>query len=219
MGVAAAIEHDRVIANIPLSTLIDVGANKGQFSLTVRARHPDAKIIAFEPLVIPREKFAILFENDVNTTILPFAIGAKRRVTSMHISNSLDSSSLLEISATQNDLFPGTHGVGTEEVQVGKLIDFVEVCTLPRPIFLKIDVQGFEHEVLMGIADSISKIDAIYVECSFIELYLGQKLAHDIFDYLFKLDFEFKGVFNVSYDSEGNAVQGDFLFYNRATHW
>ncbi len=40
----------------------------------------------------------------------------------------------------------------------------------------------------------------------------GQALAHEIIDFLGKRQFLLRGVYNMTYDHEGQAVQGDFLF-------
>jgi len=49
-GVGAAIEHRAALAPLRLRTIVDVGANVGQFSLLARALNPGARIVAFEPL-------------------------------------------------------------------------------------------------------------------------------------------------------------------------
>src|SRR5215213_874376 len=74
-GVAAAVEHLSVVRGIELSTLIDVGANRGQFSLLVRTLHPGVKIYAFEPLSRPAAKFMSVFRGDPRTILHQCAIG------------------------------------------------------------------------------------------------------------------------------------------------
>ena len=54
----------------------------------------------------------------------------------------------------------------------------------------------------------------LYVECSFVELYTGQALAHEVIAWLAGRGFVLKGVYNMGYDDQGRAVQGDFLFCN-----
>ena len=46
----------------------------------------------------------------------------------------------------------------------------------------------------------------------FIELYEKQSFADEVVSYLEKNDFKLIGVFNTSYDLDGNSVQSDFLF-------
>ena len=77
---------------------------------------------------------------------------------------------------------------------------------------LKIDVQGFEMEVLKGCNSMLDYFSWVYVECSFIELYEGQALANEVIDYLHTHGFKLAGIYNMSYDRSGIAIQADFLF-------
>ena len=83
---------------------------------------------------------------------------------------------------------------------------------IAEPALLKIDVQGYELEALVGGEEILGKFSYIYVECSFIELYEGQALVHEVIQYLSKHQFYLNGVYNLSYDNVGRAIQGDFLF-------
>ena len=77
---------------------------------------------------------------------------------------------------------------------------------------MKLDVQGFELQALKGCEAYFPYINWIYVECSFVELYEGQALAHEVIDELRLKGFVLMGVYNMSYDSNGQAIQADFLF-------
>ena len=48
-GVAAGIEHTAVLRNLTCETVVDVGANRGQFALAARHYFPNAEIFSFEP--------------------------------------------------------------------------------------------------------------------------------------------------------------------------
>jgi hypothetical protein len=130
----------------------------------------------------------------------------------MHVSGRDDSSSLLEISALQEEVFPGTGEASTITVQVGPLSDFVESPEITRPALLKLDVQGFELQALIGCESLISQFDYVYCECSFVELYSGQALAPDIIRWLDRRHFVLSGVFNTSFDRVGQPIQADLLF-------
>lgn len=77
---------------------------------------------------------------------------------------------------------------------------------------MKLDVQGFELEALRGCENMLDRFRYVYCECSFVELYEGQALAHEIIDYLSQHKFKLTGVYNMTYDKRGIAVQADFLF-------
>lgn len=130
----------------------------------------------------------------------------------MHISHRDDSSSLLSISSVQTAMFPGTEEIATTEVRVAPLDEFVTADDLMAPAMLKLDVQGFEYEALIGCESLLPRFDWVYCECSFVELYSGQKLAWEIIDWLSTRGFGLAGVFNPAYDRRGQTVQADFLF-------
>jgi len=77
---------------------------------------------------------------------------------------------------------------------------------------LKIDVQGFEYEVLSGCESLLEKFDQVYCECSFVELYSGQKLVPDVIQWLASRGYLLVGIYNPHYDDNGHAIQADFLF-------
>jgi len=95
---------------------------------------------------------------------------------------------------------------------VAPLDNFISAADLVAPALLKIDVQGFELEALQGCASLLGSFQYVYVECSFVELYEGQALAHDVIGYLGEHGFRLSGIYNTHYDKSGLAIQGDFLF-------
>lgn len=211
-GVAAALEHDKFLSGIACNTVVDIGANIGQFSLVVRKTSPDAKIFMFEPLSEPFNKLTRVFRHDENAFVFNNAVSPSIGEVAMNVSNSVDSSSLLEITNLQETLFPGTRAVSSEQVSMGPLDHFLDVSQISGPSLLKVDVQGYELEVLRGCESLLNYFDMVYCECSFCELYKGQALAHEVVDFLRSLGFIFSGVNNAQYDREGKSIQADFIF-------
>lgn len=193
-------------------TVVDIGANRGQFALAAREWAPNAQIYSFEPLPGPVSLFRRVFANDDKVCLHQVAIGPESQRRTMHICRREDSSSLLPIAPIQPTIFPGNVEVATSEVQVGQLSEFITSENLAPPAMLKLDVQGFEYEVLTGCAAMLSCFRWIYCECSFVELYTDQKLAHDVIAFLASRAFVLVGVYNVATDSKGNCVQADLLF-------
>ena len=211
--IAAAVEHTDSLGTLPnILTVVDVGANRGQFALVARQQFPSARITSFEPLPEPAAEWRQLFLLDKRTHIVEAAIGDSDGVATMHISGKDDSSSLLPIKPAQDALFPGTAEVGTIQVGVSRLSSHIPKETLQQPALLKIDVQGFELQVLTGCADLLDRFDWVYVECSFVELYEGQALVDQVVDWLREHGFFLRGAYNIAYGSSREAVQGDFLF-------
>jgi FkbM family methyltransferase len=212
-GVAPSIEHEDVLAAITCDFIIDVGANRGQFSCISRIVKPALPILAFEP--IPNE--ARVFQKVFSGTSAPLhqvALGEVAGQAEIHLSRRLDSSSLLPIGEMQRKLFPATDEIGTLKVPVKRLDDFKSDWGKYSRILLKIDVQGFELSVLKGAIDTLKNCAYVYVECSETELYVGQALSRDISNFLSLQDFKFQSRHNESV-ANGKLIQADYLFVRR----
>lgn len=209
--VLAGTEHRHVL-RCNFSTVVDIGANRGQFSLAALHWTPNAKIFAFEPLTNPASIFRDLFGDDERVTLYQAAIGPLVGEFDMHISARDDSSSLLPISKVQTDRFPGTHEVAKAKVQVAPLDTFIQSESITSPALLKLDVQGYEFEALIGCESLLYNFDNIYCECSFISFYSGQKLAADVISYLSNHGFQLHSIINPTLNERSEVIQADFLF-------
>jgi len=210
-GVLISLEHRNILQK-QYKTVIDIVANKGQFSLAVRYWIPEAQIIAFEPLRGAVETYRRIFQDDKKVILHQVAVGPGEVESIIHISKADDSSSLLPISQLQTKLFPGTEEIRTEPVEVKRLSELISPEDLIAPILLKLDVQGFELDVLKGCKDLFYLIEDIIVECSFMELYKGQALVFEVVRYLDSIGYIFQNIYNLESDHNGNAIQGDFVF-------
>jgi FkbM family methyltransferase len=210
--VAASTEHRGMLRAIAPDVVLDVGANRGQFALAVLNECPCAEVISFEPLPIPAKIYRRVMNGKANVFLHEIAVTKEAQQVKMNVSNRDDSSSLLPISPLQNLIFPNTFAVSSQEVQCMPLSAVIDRAKLFGIVMLKIDVQGSELGVIEGSIDLLDRIGFIYVECSFRELYLGQVLAHDVISVLVDLGFRLSEIYNLTHDSEGRAVQADFLF-------
>ena len=213
-GVLPAFEHQALLRALRPELVVDVGANRGQFSLDVRRAVPGARVIAFEPLELEADIYMDIFANTPTHSLHRVALGMAKGSASFHVSAVRDCSSLLPIGERQTDHFPGTHEVSTETVDVRTLDDFLEDLPLSDRALLKIDVQGGELDVLRGATESLTLFRWIYLEMSFAELYEDQPLAAALVDELHVRGFELAGVGAPSI-SEGLPVQVDALFEHR----
>jgi FkbM family methyltransferase len=99
-------EHYNVIKNtINVKSFIDVGANKGQFSLLVNSLFPKKNILAFEPIRSEYEIYKKIFNNDKNVKCFNFGLGSKIETKQLYLTKSKDSSSFFKPSKVQNNLF------------------------------------------------------------------------------------------------------------------
>jgi FkbM family methyltransferase len=211
-GVVASVEHDAIPLRRDFATVIDVGANRGQFAIYAAAQFPGASLICFEPLPGARAGLRRVLAGNRRLTVFEYALSCDNGERELHVSAADDSSSLLPIGPRQREAFPGTGERSTVAVQVRRLDDVLETRVLEAPVLLKLDVQGSELAVLEGGERTLRLVQAVLVEVSFVELYTGQPLADQVFDRLRKLGFTCKGVWSLTYGAAGECLQGDFLF-------
>lgn len=197
-GTAAGTEHRRFLQSLNCRHVVDIGANCGQFAVISRRCFPNARIDSFEPLAEPAARFERVFADDANTHLHRCAIGSEKATMSIHVSERDDSSSLLPIGQNQIDLFPHTGEREVRETPVLPLHEMINAEEICSPALLKIDVQGFELEVLKGCHSMLNHFSYIYIECSFIELYKGQALVHEVIDFLHKRGFFLSDVYHMS---------------------
>jgi FkbM family methyltransferase len=211
-GVAAAIEHEGAIRPLKLASVIDVGANRGQFSILVAGLFPNAQIRAFEPLWEAAAVYKKVFQGSSRATLYPYAAGSESGSAQIHISARADSSSLLPISQKQSEIFPGTEQLATRLIEVRRIDDVLKGELFASPLMVKLDVQGFELAALQGMPEVLRQADYVYAEITFLPLYGGQPLAHEVIDWLRGNGFNLQGIYNLTSSSDGAAVQADALF-------
>jgi FkbM family methyltransferase len=209
-GVFPSLEHASVRFGAQFATVLDVGASRGQFALFALARFPGAKLICFEPLPEARATARkVLREREVE--LYGVALGSLAGHTTLHVSAQDDSSSLLPIGSQQITAFPGTQ----ESYEIVVAVDALDAYlneAIARPCLLKIDVQGYELDVLRGAGAGLSHVDEILVEVSFVELYTGQTLAGEVVHYLVERDFRLVDAYGLTRAADGIALQADLLF-------
>ena len=213
--VVPSFEHRKVLKLLQkrnLDLIIDVGSNKGQFTFISKIYFPDITIYSFEALKSEFKKYINLVSSFKNIKAYNYALGNIKKKTRMNIASSPDSSSLLEINEIQSKEFGTFETNFYEEIEVRRLDEWLDQIKDFNSILMKIDVQGFELEVLKGSKQVLKHINYLYIEASSVELYKNQPLLENIKDYLFEEGFFLEGSFNQSYGENNKLIQGDYLF-------
>lgn len=213
--VLAATEHEPVVHGLgEVRTVLDVGANVGQFALVARKLFPAARILSFEPFPASAERLAAVFAGDDHFELVPLAIADQSGRHTFHIAAAEDSSSLLPIGDRQVEEFAHTKGVGTIEVEVARLDDVLAGrAELEGPVLLKLDTQGTELAVLQGAERVLGRVDHVILEASFVELYVGQAQATELVSHLLDRGFHLKAVYDVKTSIHtGEPIQADLVF-------
>ena len=193
---------------IPLGirTIYDVGANVGTWSLLAKAVFPHSVIHAFEPLPECHAGFLAKLTGVDGVQLHQTALGREDSTATMYLGDVTDTSSFLRPGPRVQD-----HGAPTSSMPLRALDSFVRESSLPPPDLLKLDVQGYELQVLEGATDALRAASAVICEVSFVELYEGQCLFVDIVGLLASRGF---GVHAFGAETARGVplVQADVLF-------
>jgi len=212
--VAATIEHMDLLRTLAPASIVDVGANRGQFALAALYAVPGVRLVCFEPGRRAYETLRRTVGDHPRVRTVKAAIAEQAGELVLNVTEADDSSSLLPVGEAQAELF-GTRVAAHETIEAGPLDAFVAAAELEAPALLKVDVQGFERGVIAGASSRLACFRWVYIESSFIELYVGQMLAPELVTVMEAAGFELAGVFNQVGSRQIPAIQADFLFARR----
>jgi FkbM family methyltransferase len=181
------------LRQVGIRTILDVGANRGQFAATIRTTLPDARIYAFEPLEDCFHELEKLTNRDRRLTPMNVALGDVNGRATFNRNLFTPSSSMLELEALHAVSFPFTSQVEQVQVDMRRLDDLAGELSLTPKILIKLDVQGYEDQVISGGQMVISQASVIIIEVSFRRLYAGQKLFDELHRQLTDLGFGLHG--------------------------
>jgi FkbM family methyltransferase len=169
--------------NFKPKVIYDVGANIGTWTLLAKSFFTAAAVHTFEPLRQHIIKFKANTDKLSGITLYPFCLGNENNEMVINVSSFSDSSSILEATPLEFEQY-GIKKTAEETVDVKRVEDLIEQGILPIPDIIKLDVQGFELEVLKGAGKYLNKVSYLIVEVSFKKYYYGQPLFLDIANYL-----------------------------------
>jgi FkbM family methyltransferase len=167
-----------------LETLLDVGANRGQFAKTLRWAGFSGRIISFEPLSEAHAALEAEAEGDPKWAVAErMALGSRDDLLRINIAGNSVSSSFLAMGQRHVQAAPTSTYVGQEEVVVRRLDEVLAGLGVPEKerLALKLDTQGYEAEVLAGAAATLSRVKLIFTELSLVELYAGAPVLDEIY--------------------------------------
>jgi FkbM family methyltransferase len=184
-----SLELIEIAAQAGAKVFYDVGANVGSWALLCRALVPESTIVAFEPLAAHCEKFHAAMSGFDHVRLFEIALGERDESRPLHVTSFSDASSLLPLSAAGADLF-SLKTIESVRVPVDSLDHVLSAESLPQPDLIKLDVQGFELEVLKGASAVLERTEWVLAEASFRTFYNGQVLFSELAGFLGRSGFE-----------------------------
>lgn len=201
-----------------ITRVLDVGANDGGYATDLRRFGYNGRIVSFEPV---REPFRVLQKRarrDPDWVPLPYAVGPEQaRVTINVAANHAASSSILSMLAMHENAAPDARIVDVETVSQQALDDLWPKITEPHDrVFLKADVQGYERQVLAGVAGHLDLIVGLQLELSLVPLYDGGWLYDQALAWADEQGFGLMRLIPGFTDPRtGQMLQADGVFFRR----
>lgn len=181
-----------VLERFSVSCVLDVGANVGQYALRLRAVGYAGRIVSFEPLPEAHAELTRRAAADPAWQVAPrMAIGERDGEVEIEVSAESDMSSILPQSALLRRISPTSAVIRRERVPVARL-DGIAPAWLQRDdeVVLKIDVQGYEPQVLEGAGALLRTLRGIQLEMSMVPCYEGERGFRETIDHLEAAGFE-----------------------------
>jgi FkbM family methyltransferase len=200
-----------------IDTVIDVGANQGQYHDMIRDDVGySGLMLSFEPV----SKYAKIIqgraESDQKWKIFHCALGSAPGTAKINVMNSPGLNSFL---APKEDAVPGFWKgdpvVYEEEVEIRTLDDVLAAegidCS-KRSVYLKIDTQGFDMEVIKGGPQSLAHVKAMQTEASVRPIYENMPTYLEAIETITGRGFDLSSMFPVTYDGHLRAIEFDCIF-------
>jgi FkbM family methyltransferase len=220
-GLSFARHLASIFEQYRVDTVVDVGANVGQYHEFIRAEVAfHGPVLSYEP---QPDCFRTLMENvrqDKLWHVRNLALGTEPGELSLNIMNDSQFSSFLA----------PEHGVVGDFVEMNQVREVVTVPVVrldddlalpavhamaPGRLYLKLDTQGFDLAVLRGAPQTLTRTVALQTELSIKPVYQGMTDYRQMIDELESLGFELSSMFPISHDADLGLIEADGVFINR----
>jgi FkbM family methyltransferase len=156
---------------------VDVGGNLGQSIESIRLYAPDAKIVSFEPNPNLAGKLARRYRNDQMVEIRDVGLSDRTMRLNLHVPSyrgfvydglgSLDFDAAKSWISSETVYFFNPRHLVVNSYECA--VETLDMQNLQHPIFIKIDVEGTEYQVVKGGIETLRKFEPILLVEGFHE--------------------------------------------------
>jgi FkbM family methyltransferase len=186
--------------------ILDVGAGGGDWARLSHAIWPGARIYGFEPNEHEQSNLA----------------QAKRDIPGFETFRCFLGPSQGEVTYTEQDrqtsLFEKSAGAANAKAPMHVLDDLIASGKVPPPDFIKLDVQGFELEVLKGGEQAMQHAQGLLLEVSFFELFPGVPTFEQVCEFMTRRGFMMHDVMGILRRPSDDALFQMDVFFLRRGH-
>lgn len=209
----------KVLDMLGVNMIFDVGANRGQFVKNLRQAGYRFECVSFEPLSTAWNDLYRFSSHDESWTVHErCAIGAERGQTKINIANNSVSSSILSMLPAHSQADSNSSFIAEEDTKLCRLDDLKDAyLNDSHKLFIKIDTQGYEWQVLEGAGQCLKRASGVLCELSLVPLYENQKLWRDVLERLESYGFSLWAI-QPGFTSPvtGQSLQFDAIFIRNA---
>lgn len=203
----------------PFRTIIDVGANTGQFAKKVSKIFPNAKLFCFEPLPEPFDVLSTWSKRQQERVIsFNLALGDKEREVKFFLhEDHTPSSSILKTTNLNEQIYPFTkkqRAICVKQTTLDNVFQASNVELSPK-LLIKVDVQGYEDRVIAGGHKTFAAASACILEIGIDTLYEGQTGFMDLLRLLNDIGYRYAGNMNQTYGNDGHCIFLDAVFLKK----
>lgn len=185
------------------AVIYDIGAAEGEWARLIHTIWPAAAIVGFEP-------------NATRVAKLDAAVRELSGRYSYHRCFLGPSAGEVRYADQQDQtslMMPEENAKGAAVAPMKVVDELIAAGQIPAPDFLKLDVQGFELEVLKGATKALDAAQAVLLEVSFARFSPGMPIYSDVLDFMHRANFRWYDIAGIYRRHSDDALgQLDMLF-------
>lgn len=212
----------KLFRHLNVRCVLDVGANRGGFvEFLRRSVHYEGLIIGFEPVSQQVQILRRIAKKDPNLIVYDWALGSADTRMDINVMKGHTFSSFLKPDPSRTAVFREKNVVEhTENVEVRKLDSIMAMLSAKHGaenIYLKLDTQGYDLEVVKGARAVLPQVLALQTELSVQQIYAGMPNLVESLQQLTAWGFDVAGLYPVTRDDLLRVIEFDCVMINRAS--